>query len=73
MEIAEKMMDVALVEKKMVEINTQYVKQIRKIFSHYCISLSNVVAEATKLKKFHTKIKADKHRMSEKKIQLIVS
>ena len=69
-ELNEKMMNVALVERKMDDIEGTYVKYIRKIFSHYCISLSNLVIEANHLKNVYKKL--GEVKISPKKIQVIL-
>lgn len=69
-EIQEKMVRVTLAERKMEEVEDKYVRDIRKIFSHYCISLSNVVMEASKLKKLYQRLTNVK--ITNNKIQVIL-
>lgn len=70
-EIKEKMLEVNLFEKNLTDLNTHYVRSIRKIFSHYCISLSNLIVESEKIKKLHQSL--NNNKISFKKIQIIIS
>lgn len=62
--------DLHLVERKMGNLETHYLKSIRKIFSHYCISLSRIVIEASKIKKLYERLTTVK--LTSKKVQVIL-
>ena len=62
-EINEKMVDIQMVERKLVKTTSTYVQEIRKILAHYCNCLSNVIFEWVGIKTAYTRVRKKEFTM----------